>query len=155
MITPLAPTRFKVQVTIGQEAHDLLRRAQDLLRHSIPNGDPAKIVERALAVLVAQLEKQKFASSDHPRTAKSGAAGSRHIPASVKREVWRRDGGRCTFVGADGPCRERGFIEFHHVVPFAAGGETTVGNLQLRCRAHNAHEAGVYFGKMFCEPDEV
>lgn len=72
--------------------------------------------------------------------------GSRHVPPAVRREVWRRDGGQCAFVGTKGRCEERGFLEFHHVVPFAAGGETAVGNLQLRCRPHNAYEAELYSG---------
>ena len=49
----------------------------------------------------------------------------------------RRHGGRC---------RETGFLEIHHVVPYAAGGQTVVENLELRCRAHNAYEADLYFG---------
>jgi len=64
----------------------------------------------------------------------------------VKRAVWQRDGGRCAFVGSRGVCGERGFLEFHHVVPFAAAGEATVANIQLRCRAHNAYEASLFFG---------
>lgn len=64
----------------------------------------------------------------------------------MKRAVWDRDGGRCAFVGAAGRCAERGFLEYHHVVPFVDGGETTVGNLELRCRAHNAHEVERWFG---------
>jgi 5-methylcytosine-specific restriction endonuclease McrA len=66
----------------------------------------------------------------------------------MKREVWARDVGRCAFVGTDGRCEETGFLELHHVVPFAEGGPTTVDNLQLRCLAHNAYEASVYFGTM-------
>jgi hypothetical protein len=31
------------------------------------------------------------------------------------------------------------------VVPFADGGETSVDNVQLRCRAHNAYEAERWF----------
>jgi hypothetical protein len=65
----------------------------------------------------------------------------------VKREVWRRDNARCAFVGPDGSCGESAFLEFHHVVPFAAGGPSNVANLQLRCRAHNSYEAAVYFGE--------
>ena len=42
---------------------------------------------------------------------------SRHIPASVKRDVWRRDEGRCAYVGREGRCTERGFLEYHHVRP--------------------------------------
>ena len=30
--------------------------------------------------------------------------------------------------------------------PYAAGGEATVSNIQLRCHAHNAYEARLFFG---------
>ena len=43
-------------------------------------------------------------------------------------------------------CEERGFLEFHHVEPYAVGGEATVSNVELRCKNHNAHEAELYFG---------
>jgi hypothetical protein len=43
-------------------------------------------------------------------------------------------------------CSETGFLEFHHVVPFASGGSTTADNLELRCAAHNRYEAEQYFG---------
>ena len=55
-------------------------------------------------------------------------------PAEVKRVVWKRDEGRCAFVGTHGRCTERGFLEVHHLIPFADGGEATVDNLQLRRR---------------------
>jgi hypothetical protein len=63
----------------------------------------------------------------------------------VKREVWARDGGQCAFAGARGRCAEKGFLEFHHVRPFAAGGEAASENLELRCRTHNTYEAEQYF----------
>ena len=148
VVAPLAPERYKVQVTISREAHDKLRRAQDLLRHSIPDGDPAAILERALTLLVENLERKKLAAARRPRTAAGSGSASRHVPAAVKREVWGRDGGRCAFVGHAGRCTERGFLEFHHVVPFADGGSTDAANLQLRCRAHNALEAEDWFGPL-------
>ena len=64
----------------------------------------------------------------------------------MKREVWRRDDGRCAFVGTRGRCTERGFLEFHHVIPFAAGGVADAINIELRCRAHNIYEAELFFG---------
>jgi 5-methylcytosine-specific restriction endonuclease McrA len=146
VVTPLAPERYKVQFTLSREAHDKLRRAQDLLRHSIPSGDPAAIFERALTLLLDDLEKRKLAAASRPHAGRPAAAHSRHVPASVRRQVWARDEGRCAFVGTNGRCEERGFLELHHVVPFAAGGETTAENLELRCRAHNAYEARVCFG---------
>ena len=57
-----------------------------------------------------------------------------------------RDDGRCAFVGSRGRCAERGFLEFHHVVPFAAGGVADTQNIELRCRAHNNFEAQLFFG---------
>jgi hypothetical protein len=64
----------------------------------------------------------------------------------VKRKVWLRDLGRCAFVGTGGRrCGERAFVEFHHVRPYAVGGEASVENIQLRCRRHNAHEAREFF----------
>ena len=140
-VTPLAPERYKVQFTMSPETHDKLRRAQDLLRHSLPNGDPAAIFDRALSLLLADLERAKLAATTRPRAARPPASGSRHIPAAVRRAVWQRDGGQCAFVGTEARCRERGFLEFHHVRPYADGGATVVENLELRCRAHNLHEA--------------
>jgi hypothetical protein len=150
VVAPLAPERYKVQLTISHETHDKLRRVQDLMRHTIPGGDPAAIFDHALTVLLADLERKKLAQTSRPRPtlASSAAPGSRHVPATVKREVWKRDGGRCAFVGSLGRCAERGFLEYHHVVPFADGGATTSANLQLRCRAHNAYEAQVHFGPL-------
>ena len=73
--------------------------------------------------------------------------GSRHVPAAVRRAVWIRDGGRCAFVAENGRhCTERGFIEFHHTAPYAAGGEATVDSIELRCRAHNLYEGELDFG---------
>ncbi len=146
VIVPLAPQRYRIQFTVSRETHEKLRRAQDLMRHTVPDGDPAKIFDRALTLLIEQLEKQKCAAASRPRPSSGAGARSRHIPAAVKREVWKRDEGRCAFVGSRGRCRERGFLEFHHVVPYAAGGTADAANIQLRCRAHNAYEAELFFG---------
>jgi hypothetical protein len=146
VVAPLAPERYKVQLTISGDTHAKLRRAQDLLRHAVPNGDPAAIFDRALTLLVADLERRKLGRVARPRPATAAKAGGRHVPAAVRREVWSRDGGRCAFLGAGGRCTEQGLLEFHHVIPFARGGPTNTANLQLRCRAHNAHQAETDFG---------
>src|SRR5206468_9120710 len=101
-LAPLSPGRFALQFTIDQATYDRLRYAQVLLGHALPSGDVAKVFERALDVLVEQLEKQKFAKCDRPRSQKHGSPNSRHIPAAVKRAVWERDGGQCTFVSDAG-----------------------------------------------------
>jgi hypothetical protein len=146
LATPLAPARYEIRFTASAATYDKLRLAQDLLRHSLPNADPAEIVDRALTVLLEDLARKKFAATDRPRAGAATTIDSRHVPANVKRAVWLRDGGRCAFIGHGGRrCNARGFLEFHHVKPYAVGGEATVENIQLRCRAHNHHEADLYF----------
>jgi hypothetical protein len=117
VVRPLSPERYKVQFTISKETHDKLRRAQDLMRHTISNGDPSAIFDRALTVLLSELERTKLAAAKRPRTTSAASTVSRHIPAAVKRAVWTRDGGRCAFVGNNDRCTETGFLEFHHIVP--------------------------------------
>jgi hypothetical protein len=154
-ITPLAPERYKLQLTLSAETHEKLRRAQDLLRHTVPNGDLAVIVDRALTLLVQGLERTRFAETARPRKADVSCARSRHIPVEVRRRVWRRDGGRCAFVGAEGRCTERGFLEFHHLRPYADGGGSVVENVELRCRAHNAYEAMRWDGTLFARDSRL
>jgi hypothetical protein len=74
-------------------------------------------------------------------------APSRHIPNTVKRAVWQRDGSRCAFVsGAGQRCAERAYLELHHIHPYALDGPPTVENISLRCRRHNTYEAELVFG---------
>jgi hypothetical protein len=146
-VAPLAPERYRVQFTVGQETNDKLRRAQDLLRREIPTGDPGVIFDRALTLLLDDVARRKQAETEHPRTPRPSDPDSRHVPAHVRREVWRRDGGRCAFVADGGRrCEARSYLELHHLEPFGHGGPTTVENLALRCRAHNAREAERVFG---------
>ena len=58
------------------ETHDKLRRVQDLLRHSIPDGDPAAIFDRALTLLLSDLERAKLAATARPRTSRPPVHGT-------------------------------------------------------------------------------
>ena len=151
-LAPLAADRYVIKVTVSAETHANLRRAQDLLRHSIPNGDPSVILDRALSLLVDELERKRTAKVRRVRPVVRRAAqrpvhSSRHVPADVRRAVWARDQGRCTFEGAQGRCTATGHLELHHLVPFARGGPTVFSNLALRCRAHNRFEGELAFGQ--------
>jgi hypothetical protein len=184
-VTPLSTDRYKLQLTISGETLEKLRLAQDMLGHAVPSGDEAAVVDRALTALLADLAKRKFGGGARPRrtectTPEDGGAGPcttpedggpdfRHAanaamrkPAprtpsvAVKRAVWVRDLGRCVFVGSGGHrCSERRFVEFHHVDPYALGGEASVDGIQLRCRSHNDYEGRLYFGKRLASRELV
>jgi hypothetical protein len=138
---PGRPRLVSWHVRVSPDTDNKLQRARDLLRHVVPDGDVAKVLDRALTHLIEHLEKKKLGAVSRPRRARPVALGSRHVPAHVKREVLKRDEGRCTFVGASGRCAETAQLEFHHADPFAYGGAATVENIRLRCRTHNQYEA--------------
>jgi hypothetical protein len=155
VVTPLSPDRYKLQLTISGEALEMLRLAKDMLGHAVPSGDDAIVLERALRALLAELARKKFADTGSARSPMDSAPGEtaavrercRTVPAAVERVVWVRDLGRCAFVARSGHrCNERRFVEFHHVDPYALGGEATVDGIQLRCRRHNEYEGRLYFG---------
>jgi len=145
----LSTDRYKVQLTVSHETYEKLRRVQDLERHRFPKGDLAAIFDKTITMLLEDLENTRCGSVTRPRASGPANVRSRHVPAPVRRAVWTRDGGQCAFVGSGGRCPERGFLEIHHVTPFAEGGETVEHNLELRCRAHNAYEAEQHFGSLF------
>ena len=64
---------------------------------------------------------------------------TRSIPNAIKRALLRRDR-CCRFPG----CSNRVFLEGHHVVPWAQGGETALSNLVAACSFHHrfVHEYG-------------
>jgi hypothetical protein len=112
-VKPLGPGRFALQFTIGKDTHDKLRYAQALLSHRLPSGDLAQVFDLALDALLRQLEKQKFAATPRPQGHSRRSTGNKRcIPARVKRAVWQRDHGQCTFVGERGQrCPARKFLE--------------------------------------------
>jgi len=147
-VKPLSPQSYDIQFTMSERAHDLLCAAQALL--GLPPRQVAQVVERALELLVPQLEKRKYAATSNPRPGRSSSRNPRHIPAEVMRTVWERDGGQCTYVSESGHrCEATRRIEFDHVLEVARGGEATVEGLRLRCRAHNQYQAERTFGAEF------
>jgi hypothetical protein len=152
-VAPLSPERYALSLTMGQSLHDKLRYAQALVSHQLPSGDVAQVLELSLDALIERLEQRKFAATTRPCSRQQHSnTGGRHIPAAVRRAVWERDGGRCTFVSETGHrCPAHEFLEFDHVDEVARGGEATVAGVRLRCRAHNQYAAECTFGTEFME----
>ena len=155
VVAPLAEETFKFQFTGSRACHDKFRQAQDLLRHRIPDGDLAVIVEKALDVLIEQVRKERFATGRKARQAPArdaDASSSRHIPDAIKREVFERDGGRCTFTDEHGRrCGETGALEFDHRDGFARTPLHRADRIRLLCRAHNQHAADQMYGRLFMD----
>ena len=100
-------------------------------------------MEEVIGEALKRLVEDERPGCEAPRRARPTASGSRHIPKWVEDHVWRRDSGRCAFVGADGlRCGETAWLELDHVTPWALGGRSDEpDNIRLLCRAHNQAEA--------------
>jgi len=149
-----SPEHFLVRVTIPKRTHDKLREAQALLSHAVRGEDVAQVLDRALDALIALLKRRRIGSASRlarsPGHARLATTGGRYIPAEIRRSVWERDEGQCTFTSADGHrCGERHFLQFDHAEPVARGGPVTVDTIRLRCGAHNQYEAERAFGTAF------
>ena len=148
--TPLSPGRFALQLTMSAETREKLRRAEDLLGRAVAPGDLAAVLDRALDALLEKLERRLVLVDGSGPTRPTMSI--RHVPAGVRRAVRARDGDQCTYVSDDGVrCEERRALELDHIVPVARGGDSSVANLRLRCRAHNQLEAEKLFGAGFMQ----
>ena len=106
VVAPIASTRYLLKVTLSQDTEQKLQRLRSLMRHSVPDGDLDRILNRALTLLLDQVGRAKAGRSQKPRTHQpKRPAGGRYLPAAVRREVWERDGGCCVFEGSDGRLR--------------------------------------------------
>jgi hypothetical protein len=146
-IAPLSQTRHELRLTVSSSQREKLERARDLMRHANVNGDLAAVVERGLDLLIAKLEKERLGKAARPRRRAAKSKDGR-ISRAVRREVFARDGSRCTFVSEGGErCPAETLLELDHIEPRARGGPADVDNLRVRCRAHNRLHAEEIFGK--------
>jgi hypothetical protein len=149
----LSPGRHRFEFIASSELREKLEHARALMLGSNPEADLGTVVERAIDLLLGELEKEYFGKNTHtcehsPAKTMGGGAenidktlaigGAEHIAEPIRREVAERDDYRCTFVSDDGVrCGSQSSLQFDHVIPIARNGETSVANVRLRCKAHD------------------
>ena len=130
----------------GAKLEDVLAEALEVL---IEKRSP----ERRAMRRAKRLAKESVSNIQYGQETEQQASAQetkRHIPQAVRDQVYLRDKGRCAFVATDGRrCNANHDLEIHHIKPFARNGGHSLENLELRCRCHNIHQAGVDFGKAF------
>jgi hypothetical protein len=87
-------------------------------------------------------------ASKPPALPAPSSGDPRAIPIEIRRKVWSRDGGRCTWTSPDGKrCGSTWKLELGHITPVALGGPSTEDNVRIECGAHNQYEADRVFGR--------
>ncbi len=148
-LTPISADAWALEATLDQESCDMLRRIQALRGRGVSPHDIAGVIKRAFRLLEDDLLMRKLgAGTGRCR----GSKDPWHITPVVMRLCWKRDDARCTFVGANGKrCNETHDLQFDHIIPPSRGGDGSLGNVRLRCRAHNLHAAEKLYGRQFVQ----
>jgi len=143
----LDPELRRYHITVSRAFLAKLQAAKDAVSHSIPDGDPEAVLSAGLDLLLEQAAKRRGLVKK-PRPAPATPSNDpRHIPAAVAREVWRRDGERCSFRLPDGSvCGSTKRLQLDHIMPVARGGKSEVDNLRVSCACHNRLAARQMFG---------
>ncbi len=139
------PMLYSFQFSADQELKRLLGRLRDVLSHKYPKGRFEDILKEALRDYLGRHAPLLTKPIDEGPIKNPRA---RRAAPSIRDQVWKRDGGRCTFVNAEGKrCEATRWLEVDHVKPWAFGGRSDdPANLRLLCRAHNQAEARRLFG---------
>ncbi len=120
------PSRVRLSFTADDDFLVLVERLRSLRRNKFPAGRLEDILKEAVTMLLERIDPDRRAarrktSGFPPASPVSAGRGSRRVPAAVKDEVWKRDGGRC-------------------------GRSDRAGNIRLLCRPHNQRLARRRFG---------
>ncbi len=160
--------KFLAEAGLLSEIEEL----RNLLSHAKPNATIKDLIAFSVSRTVKELRPKapkvklsvsandsggdrKVVSGHDPRTNRNIGDGDhsqpkakRYIEREIKRQVWQRDRGQCTFIypARDRQCCSKHKLEFDHILPFAMGGDNSAENLRLRCRAHNQLAAIESFG---------
>ena len=161
-VEPLTADLRRLHITVSRQFVEELETARDGLSHAILNATTEQVLQEGLRLL---LEKQAKARGQvkKPRAVAPTATATRTatepsphrrdgrrlaIPAAVKRTVWARDGGRCSWpLDGGGTCGSTHRLELDHLVPWADWGGEAEANLRVVCAAHNRLAARVVFGE--------
>jgi 5-methylcytosine-specific restriction endonuclease McrA len=129
-VEPMNATSSRMHITVTPAFVALLKKAKAGQSHVQPGASDEEILTTALKLLIEKQAKRKAS-----------------VPAKVKREVVRRDEGRCQWpLDGGGICGSTVRLEIDHVVPRGKGGPSTVENCRLTCRHHNLEAARQVYG---------
>jgi tetratricopeptide (TPR) repeat protein len=105
--------RIKMEPDDPQKIIDLFNSFLEGRKEYTPHG------ENAVPVWRMEIRKRQSTGQRKP------------IPSSVKKAVWKRDGGKCVNCGSEEE------LEYDHTIPVAKGGSSTIQNIQILCKKCN------------------
>jgi len=143
--------KWKVEGVVSEHVNEKLQRCKKLLSRKYPKGvDYDTLFDELTELFLDKKDPERSIKKQHTPVTRSKlkAGQTRHVPAEVRIKVWKRDGGKCAFVGSNGKrCNSDYSLQFdHYPIPYARGGPSTANNLRLLCAKHNNYTAAQVYG---------
>jgi hypothetical protein len=160
----LSPTQTEIRFVADDSLIEKLKAIRELDAHVQKDPTYLELFHRMADLVLNELDPRakKPAPPAEPEVSSQKVAitqttrepsKTRYIPESLKREVWKRDQGLCTYQSPDGKrCKSRFALQIDHKIPLAWDGKTELANLQLLCRTHNQFKAIQQFGEEKMRP---
>ena len=116
------------------------------LRKDTPNKNIGKKTIQNESPANKNLNKPKIKNEKilNERTIQSKPKkNNRSIPQKIRRYIWKRDQGECSYVciKTKNKCRSKHLLQIDHIQPFALGGSHHPDNLRLLCARHNQYRS--------------
>ncbi len=142
----------EMRFVVSDKFKNKLDQVRLLLSHVNPNFSNVELLNYLLDKELKRLdpeikktkeliEKTECIATPAPEVANENKIikNARYIPAHIRRAVWKRDHGCCTFMDSKSKrkCGSKFQVQFDHVQPFALGGTNEESNIRLLCANHN------------------
>ncbi|MCM2350753.1 MAG: HNH endonuclease [Bacteriovoracaceae bacterium] len=118
-----------MKLSLKEETLNLFQEIRGVLAHKRFTND--EVMHEIFKIALPIIKNKKFKLNAKFTTPAALPSITRKIPNIIKKEVYERDGGRCT------KCQSTFKLEYDHIKPFAMGGESTLANLRLLCFSCN------------------
>ena len=144
----LGKGRVEIKAVIDEECHKNLQELKSLLSHKNPSlsyGELLSILSKEALKKHdprrRNIREKKTSSEKTITSAPKSRKISRTIPSRLRKYIWERDEGQCTYVHRETEhrCSARHLLQIDHIQPFALGGKTEKENLRLLCAGHNRY----------------
>lgn len=123
------PDLHVMKLSLKEETLNLFHEIKGVLAHSRFTND--EVMNEIFKIALPIIKNKKFKLNAKFTPPAASPSTTRKIPNTIKKEVYERDGGRCT------KCQSTFKLEYDHINPFAMGGESTLANLRLLCFSCN------------------
>ena len=116
-----------------------LEQIKSLRAHKNPNMSYADLIEDMSDYMLKKIDLSRATPMKKTKAPARSEVVSRYIPSHIKRAVWQRDQGQCTYRSElnQQRCGSKHLLQIDHIIQFSQGGPNSMTNLRLLCHAHH------------------